>query len=341
MHIIGLAIGLGFGAVGAGGEAPPSVPVNVTPPSVEFPAPLLIGSELIADTGTWTGAPTEFVWQWQRYTGGVWVNIIDRNEATYTVDTDDLGCKLRVYVFCYNGYSASANAYSNESEAEVAGVPVSTILPSVFTNGDWNPAIPGDVVQVDEGGWEPAPDEYLYQWMIGTDDTSDIEGATGNTYVVPPEAVGQGPISCRVSASNAVGSSEYVRSSNNFDIAVPQPQIMRFADFFPVTSFADGNYLVLMDSAFVRDCFWGSDADTTQPFGAPADSWIGVVVNTGMSPEEIAIAFGFEMQGCGFIVDNSTPGELIVTRGTNGAADPPNGNACATIEVIQPGVDDI
>lgn len=88
---------------------------------------------------------------------------------------------------------------------------LSKILPPVNTSV---PAVSGTTtLTCTMGNWTYAPTGYAYQWMRGA---TPIGGATTNTYVVTPTDSGTS-VSCRVTASNAAGSTSI--SSNA--IAVP------------------------------------------------------------------------------------------------------------------------
>jgi hypothetical protein len=67
---------------------------------------------LTASTGTWSGAPTTFTYQWQRCdaAGTHCADIVGATAATYLVTTADVGRTLRVSVAGQNGVAATAVA---------------------------------------------------------------------------------------------------------------------------------------------------------------------------------------------------------------------------------------
>jgi hypothetical protein len=80
---------------------PPGAPTVVTGPAVEgVVAP---GATLTATTGTWTGVPSSFAYQWRRcMTMTGCVDIPGATETAYTLEPTDSGATLRVLVVATN-----------------------------------------------------------------------------------------------------------------------------------------------------------------------------------------------------------------------------------------------
>jgi hypothetical protein len=95
-------------------------PLNTAPPAIAGTA--AVGQPLSASTGTWTGSPTSFAYQWQRCdaTGASCAAIAGATAATYTVDAADAGSTLRVAVTATNATGTSAPAVSAQT-AVVSG----------------------------------------------------------------------------------------------------------------------------------------------------------------------------------------------------------------------------
>lgn len=90
-----------------------------------------IGTEIAVTPGTWTGKPT-LTYQWQRYTGGAWADIIGATDTAYTPVDADFGYSLRV-VETPNGNAALA-VYS-EATGLTAEAPAQTNYVEQIVNG--------------------------------------------------------------------------------------------------------------------------------------------------------------------------------------------------------------
>jgi hypothetical protein len=86
-------------------------PTNTSPPVVSGTAQ--VGQTLSASTGSWTGSPTTFSFQWQRCdaTGTSCADITGATSGTYVVTTSDRGSTLRVAVMAQNAVGP-ATAFS-------------------------------------------------------------------------------------------------------------------------------------------------------------------------------------------------------------------------------------
>jgi hypothetical protein len=98
-----------------GGSAttpPPSLPTNTTLPSITGTAQE--GQTLTSETGTWTGSPTGYGYQWLRCDtgGGNCGPIVGAGRASYGVTSGDVGSTLRIQVVATNA-SGSATAVSD------------------------------------------------------------------------------------------------------------------------------------------------------------------------------------------------------------------------------------
>lgn len=84
------------------------------PPSLTI-APVVSGgtsppADLSCSTGTWTGSPTGYAYQWQEFTGGIWVALV--GETASTLDDAPVGT-YRCRVIATNAEGDSDPAYSN------------------------------------------------------------------------------------------------------------------------------------------------------------------------------------------------------------------------------------
>lgn len=74
-----------------------------------------VGEQIQAGTGTWTGTPTSYAYQWQDSVDGVTVNdtLSGATRSDYIVGVADIGRFLRVVVTASNAGGSSDVAYSD------------------------------------------------------------------------------------------------------------------------------------------------------------------------------------------------------------------------------------
>ena len=114
---------------------PPAAPTNTSPPTISGAAQQ--GQTLSASSGTWTGSPTSYAYQWRRCdaTGGACASISGASAQSYLLGASDVGFTIRVRVSATNaGGSTSADSAAS---ALVSAAPSSTNLclnPSFETN---------------------------------------------------------------------------------------------------------------------------------------------------------------------------------------------------------------
>lgn len=116
-----------------------SAPADVTLPVVTYV--VQAGDELSCSTGTWTGAPTSYAYQWQHSATGVgeWTNIASATKSTYTVAEAYVGEYLRCAVTATNEFGSTEADTAASAEVEAAGVGASILRPSVkvLKSGVW------------------------------------------------------------------------------------------------------------------------------------------------------------------------------------------------------------
>jgi hypothetical protein len=97
-------------------------------------------------------------------------------------------------------------AMSNAITAELSKIfpPVNTAAPAVTGTGTV-----GQTLTCTQGNWTYAPTSYAYQWLRNG---ANISGATAATYVLAA-ADSTKSVSCRVTASNAAGSTPIVSNA--------------------------------------------------------------------------------------------------------------------------------
>lgn len=85
-----------------------------------------IGSLLTCSTGTWTGSPTSYAYQWQEYVGGSWTNISGATSSTLDTtgfDPEDVRCQV-----------VATNAYGDSDPAVSNTVTLTDGVPRIFGN---------------------------------------------------------------------------------------------------------------------------------------------------------------------------------------------------------------
>lgn len=104
-----LGLGLGLGKAGGtmSGVMGGPVPVNTVAPVVSGTA--RVGQTLAATTGTWSGSPTSYTYQWTRNGS----NISGATSATYLTVVADMGTLVRCVVTAINAGGPSTPAASN------------------------------------------------------------------------------------------------------------------------------------------------------------------------------------------------------------------------------------
>ncbi len=88
-----------------------------TPPPVNTVRPVVTGSPVVgqvlsATTGTWTGSPTSYAYQWQDCAGYFCFNLAGGSGSRYTVTKADVGLVIRVEVVASNSFSFASSASS-------------------------------------------------------------------------------------------------------------------------------------------------------------------------------------------------------------------------------------
>lgn len=114
---------------GSSPPPPPPPPANQTPPSVTGTAQA--GQTLSATTGTWSGTPTSYAYQWQRCdaSGEACASVTGATASSYVAQTADVGATLRVSVTASNSGGTSVAA----SAATAAVTPTPTSPPPSST----------------------------------------------------------------------------------------------------------------------------------------------------------------------------------------------------------------
>ena len=164
----------------------PPPPTNQATPSISSAVPdVHPGDGLTANTGSWTGSPTSYSYQWLRCAadGGGCVEIAGATASTFTVTDDDLGKTLRVRVRATNASGTSGPAESTQTRA-VTARPLAARL-SVTPN----PTCTG-VETFFDGSQSSGPAPVVrYRFEYGP---SAVRHFSGSTQVERWESIGEG-----------------------------------------------------------------------------------------------------------------------------------------------------
>jgi hypothetical protein len=203
---------------------PPPAPTNTGLPALAGTA--TEGQSFTATTGTWTGAPTSYSYQWQdcNPTGAACTNMSGATASTYALTSSDVGHTVRVVVTATDT-GGSTSATSAASATVVALPPPPPPAPTNITM----PAISGtpaegQVLSTTNGAWTSNPTSYTYQWRdCGSSGHSctNVSGATASTYRLGAGDVGH-TVRVMVTAANAGGSAS-MSSPATIAVSAPPP----------------------------------------------------------------------------------------------------------------------
>jgi hypothetical protein len=185
---------------------PPAAPANTVLPVVSGSA--AEGETLSASSGSWSGSPTSYAYQWQdcNATGGGCASIAGATASSYKLVAGDVGHTVRVVVTASNASgstSASSAATAVVVTAPPPAAPANTVLPVVSGS-----AVEGETLSSSKGSWSGSPTSYAYQWQdcnATGGGCASIAGATASSYKLVAGDVGH-TVRVVVTASNASGS---------------------------------------------------------------------------------------------------------------------------------------
>ena len=152
---VGTAFSAATEAVVAPPPPPPSPPVNLAPPAVSGSP--VEGATLSASTGSWSGSPTSYAYQWQdcNSAGASCTNIGGATSSAHVVSSSDAAHTLRVLVTASNagGSTAAPSSATAEVSASVsagAPEPACTVETESAATVKTDMAINGEVVCLKE-----------------------------------------------------------------------------------------------------------------------------------------------------------------------------------------------
>ncbi len=209
---VGRTLRVAVGASNSGGSgsatsAQTGIVAAIKPANTALPVVsgvLKIGRLLSASTGSWSGSPATYSYQWQTCNnlGAKCANITGATGSTYRLIPYDIVDTIRVIVTATNS-AGSASATSELTGLVAFGEPVNVTPPSVSgTVRD------GQTLTAASGSWAGTePITYAYQWQTcnaSGESCTNITGATGSTFLLGPSDVGS-TLRVLVTATNAIG----------------------------------------------------------------------------------------------------------------------------------------
>ena len=212
--------GSNHGTAGGGGSGIVIVRYSIpAAPSIST-APVITGTArtaatLTSSTGSWSGAPTSYAYQWKRSTTstGTYNDIASATSSTYTVDDSDVGYFIKVSVIASNVLGSSSASLSSATSAVVDIAPTNTAIPVITGT-----ARTGETLTSSRGSWTSSPSAsttYAYQWKrastVGGTYTN-IASATDRTYDLTDADIDKF-IKVSVIATNGIGSSSAALSA--------------------------------------------------------------------------------------------------------------------------------
>ena len=143
-----------------------------------------------------------FSYQWRSCASGSCSDIENATGSTYTLTTNELGETLEVVVTATNAAgSASATSADTPVVTAPAVAPANIGLPQVSGQ-----AVVGQQLSTTDGSWSGTAATFSYQWRsCASGSCSDIENATGSTYTLTTNELGE-MLEVVVTATNTAGS---------------------------------------------------------------------------------------------------------------------------------------
>ncbi len=183
----------------------PPAPTNIALPTVS--GSVVEGQTFSTSTGTWTGSPTSYPYQWEdcNSSGASCSNVSSATSSSYKLVAGDVGHTVRVVVTASNagGSTSASSAATGTVAAPPPPAPTNTALPTVSGS-----AVEGQTLSASTGTWNGSPTSYAYQWQDCNSSgasCSNVTGATSSSYKLAAGDVGH-TVRAVVTASNAGGS---------------------------------------------------------------------------------------------------------------------------------------
>ena len=211
----------------AGASNPPA---NTVAPAIS--GDTYVGQTLTCSTGTWSGSPTIYAFQWVR----AGVNINGAMSSTYLLVIDDIG-DVTCRVTATNANGSTPQVSNTVTVTAGVAAPVNTLLPAI----SGVPAV-GQPLHASTGTWTNTPVSFAYQWRRSG---SDIGGATSSDYTLV-QADESTDITVTVTATNAGGSTPATSNASHIPGPSADPDGSGVFNF----SAANGTTLAALSNKF-------------------------------------------------------------------------------------------
>jgi hypothetical protein len=214
--VVGLATTAAFvGLTRPAGAKTTAAPANTSQPTISGTAQA--GQTLTANPGSWTGStPIDFSYQWRRCNSGGngCRNISKATDSIYTLQSADVGHRLRVLVTAVNadGADTATSKPTDVIRKAPAQAPRNTKEP--FVTGT---AQEGQALKADPGGWSGnKPIQFSFRWRRCDARGGDCQntGIASQTYTAATDDVGH-TVRVLVTASNSVGSAAAISNATS------------------------------------------------------------------------------------------------------------------------------
>jgi hypothetical protein len=184
------------------------LPVSISPPVISgIP---LVGKTLEVAPGSWNNSPNLFTYRWLKYDGSNYIAIPAATATQYLVQSSDAVGLIKCEVTAINAVGSAFAFTSQVQIANASSVPVNSVLPALTliqgthiissTTGTWLN------MQTTYVPYEFTPG-YTYAWYRDITLVNDQpDGTPAHTYVQSEADLGK-IITCRVTATNIIGSS--------------------------------------------------------------------------------------------------------------------------------------
>ncbi|MEV7699585.1 hypothetical protein AB0O62_23975 [Streptomyces sp. NPDC086779] len=150
---------------------------NLTVPAISGTAK--VGATLTAGTGTWSGGPSSYTYQWNADGKPV----TGATASSYVLPASLLGRKVSVTVDARRSGTPDVTGTSAAVVVAEGAAPKATTAPKVTGT-----VKVGSRLTAGPGVWSPAATSYTYQWKA---DGKAVTGATASAYTVPASLLGK------------------------------------------------------------------------------------------------------------------------------------------------------
>jgi hypothetical protein len=186
---------------------------------------------LTGHNGSWfcNPGPCVYTFQWQRNTGGVYLDIAGATNQDYVASADDVGFQLRVAVTATNYDCNALNQDCRYVSRTNWSAPTIPIAPDPFAppHATAPPTVTGkaqegETLTATQGSWRAGPDHFSYSWeRCKGAACAAIGGATTSVYALVEGDVGS-TVRVVVTASNVFGSGTSTSAPTAIVAAAPK-----------------------------------------------------------------------------------------------------------------------